>query len=65
MEGSVCADVLLALGTQGLFILLVWRMSRRLYPLIDAMKDLDVAWGTGRGADAGEAAGEAAEVGEI
>ncbi|MFO7696353.1 MAG: hypothetical protein R6X16_04260 [Anaerolineae bacterium] len=33
---------LLGLGLQGFLVFFVWRMSRRLYPLIDAIKERDV-----------------------
>lgn len=32
----------LTLGVQGLFVLFVWRMAKRLYPLIDAIKEMGV-----------------------
>lgn len=42
MEASMgFAQVAVSAGIQAFFVLFLWRMARHLYPVIDAIKDLD------------------------
>lgn len=42
MEASMgFAQVAVSAGIQAFFVLFLWRMARHLYPVIDAIKELD------------------------
>jgi len=41
MEATGLAQYAAGIGLQGFFVLFVWRMARRLYPLIDRIKEMD------------------------